>query len=77
MFSLSGKTAIVTGAGSGIGEAIARMFVEAGARVVIADLDEANGLRVATEIDAEFEVLDVSSHADRTEFASREPTATS
>ena len=40
-FSISGKTAIVTGAASGLGLAIARHFVDQGARVVLADRDEA------------------------------------
>ncbi len=40
-FSISGKTAIVTGAANGVGLAIARHFVEEGARVVFADRDEA------------------------------------
>lgn len=40
-FSIQGKTAIVTGAGRGIGLAIARHFREAGANVVFADQDEA------------------------------------
>lgn len=40
-FSIQGKTAIVTGAGRGIGLAIARQFREAGANVVFADQDEA------------------------------------
>ncbi len=39
--SLSGKTAIVTGAAHGIGLAIARHFVEQGARVMLADVDDA------------------------------------
>lgn len=38
MFGLTGKTALVTGAGSGIGEAIAGAFAEAGANVVCADI---------------------------------------
>ena len=37
---LSGKTAIVTGAGSGIGRAIAQAFVDEGAQVLAADLNE-------------------------------------
>jgi NAD(P)-dependent dehydrogenase (short-subunit alcohol dehydrogenase family) len=37
--SLEGRTAVVTGGGRGIGYAISRRFLEAGARVVVADLD--------------------------------------
>ncbi len=39
-FSISGKTAIVTGAANGVGLAIARKFLDAGARVMFADMDE-------------------------------------
>jgi 7-alpha-hydroxysteroid dehydrogenase len=39
-FSIAGKTAIVTGAAHGVGLAIARHFVDQGARVVFADMDE-------------------------------------
>ncbi len=39
-FSIAGKTAIVTGAANGVGLAIARHFVEHGANVVLADMDE-------------------------------------
>jgi 7-alpha-hydroxysteroid dehydrogenase len=39
-FSIRGKTAIVTGAAHGVGLAIARHFVEQGARVVMVDMDE-------------------------------------
>ena len=39
-FSISGKTAIVTGAANGVGLAVARHFVDAGANVVMADMDE-------------------------------------
>jgi 7-alpha-hydroxysteroid dehydrogenase len=41
-FSLDGKTAIITGAANGIGLAIARHFVEQGANVMFADMDEDN-----------------------------------
>lgn len=40
-FSIDGKTAIVTGAANGVGLAIARHFVDKGANVVLADMDEA------------------------------------
>ena len=39
-FSISGKTAIVTGAANGIGLAIARGFADKGANVMCADIDE-------------------------------------
>ncbi|MBL9055592.1 MAG: SDR family NAD(P)-dependent oxidoreductase, partial [Rhodobacteraceae bacterium] len=39
-FSITGKTAIVTGAANGIGLAIARHFLDRGARVMFADMDE-------------------------------------
>lgn len=48
---LTGKTAIITGGASGIGRAGAQRFVEAGARVVIVDLDEAGAHKAADEID--------------------------
>ncbi len=46
-FSISGKTAIVTGAANGIGLAIARHFLDRGANVMFADMDEA---RLAAEV---------------------------
>jgi gluconate 5-dehydrogenase len=42
MFDLTGKTALVTGAGSGIGFAIAECLAENNARVVLADLNPEN-----------------------------------
>lgn len=50
MFSLEGKIALVTGAGSGIGESIAKVFARAGGAVIIADVNKRNGRRVAKEI---------------------------
>lgn len=49
---LEGKTAVVTGAASGIGEAIARLFAAEGANVVIGDLSETGGQAVAEAIAA-------------------------
>lgn len=47
---LAGKTALVTGAGSGIGRAIALLFAAEGARVMAADINEASAQAVAEEI---------------------------
>src|SRR5690349_19896379 len=52
MFSLQGKMAVVTGAGSGIGAAIARVFAARGAHVAVVDRDEASARTVAAEIAA-------------------------
>ena len=50
MFELTGQTAIVTGAGSGIGEVIATRLAKAGARVAVADIDESLAQSVAAKI---------------------------
>jgi len=51
MFSLQGRSALVTGAGGGIGAAVARAFAVAGAVVVVADIDADAAGRVAREIE--------------------------
>ena len=51
---LSGRVAIVTGGGDGIGEGVVRRFAAEGARVLIAERDAAAGRRVADAVTAEF-----------------------
>ena len=66
MGRLSGKTAIVTGAARGMGEATARLFASEGANVVLTDVLEDEGQAVASDIGgaAQFLKHDVSSDDD-------------
>jgi 3-oxoacyl-[acyl-carrier protein] reductase len=50
MFELSGKFAVVTGAATGIGEAIAKRLADAGAKVCIVDIDGAEAMAAAGRI---------------------------
>jgi meso-butanediol dehydrogenase/(S,S)-butanediol dehydrogenase/diacetyl reductase len=56
----AGRTALVTGGASGIGEATARALAADGARVAIVDVDAVRGRAVAAEIGATFEQADVA-----------------
>lgn len=66
MGQLDGKVAIVTGAAQGMGEAHARRFVAEGAKVVMADINESEGERIAKELGdaAVFVKADVTSVED-------------
>ncbi|RRJ88782.1 glucose 1-dehydrogenase [Gulosibacter macacae] len=66
---LEGKVAIVTGAAMGMGEATAKLFASAGAKVVVADFNDELGQKVTEEIkanggEASFVHVDVSNEAE-------------
>ena len=63
MRRFEGKVALVTGAGHGLGRAVAQRFAEEGARVVVNDVDEARAREVAGAIGGEAIAADVSSKA--------------
>lgn len=69
MSDLRGRTALITGAGDGIGRAIAHRYAKAGANVVVAELNSVTGNHVVEELrtdygaNAEFVAADVTDHA--------------
>jgi NAD(P)-dependent dehydrogenase (short-subunit alcohol dehydrogenase family) len=78
MFSLQNKSALVTGAGSGIGRAIAELFARQGATIWIIDRDKAAGGAVVDAIKAaggraNFAALEVSDAAATAALAGRLP----
>ena len=69
LISLKEKTAIITGAASGIGCGVARRLAEAGANIALLDVDEQKNAKIATEIEnlgikAKAYVCDVSLRTD-------------
>jgi NAD(P)-dependent dehydrogenase (short-subunit alcohol dehydrogenase family) len=63
---ITGAAALVTGGASGLGEATARLLAARGANVVVVDLDEGRGSRVAEEIGGLFARADVRETAEVT-----------
>ena len=62
-FGLQGRVAIITGGSQGIGEASVRRFAQEGAQVVIADVADARGQALATELGALYVHCDVGDKA--------------
>ena len=62
-FGLAGRVCVVTGGAQGIGEACVRRFAREDARVVIADIDDARGQALATELGGLFVHCDVGDKA--------------
>ena len=73
MPKLQNKSALITGGARGIGAAIARLFAQEGAQVIIADVNAENGARLAAELSAKFFHLDVSSEKDWDLLAAAHP----
>jgi 3-oxoacyl-[acyl-carrier protein] reductase len=73
-FSLAGKVAVLTGAGSGLGQEAARLFAAAGAQVVASDIDEA-GLATTAQLIGQSGGKVLTRKADVTERAEMEALA--
>ncbi len=73
MPKLQNKSALITGGARGIGAAIARLFAQEGAQVIIADVDAENGIPLAAELSCQFFNLDVSSEKDWDLLAAAHP----
>ena len=71
MFDLTGKRALITGAAKGIGAAICKRLIQAGAEVIGVDLDETSGKTLQSDINSpsfKFFTLDVSNESDVFDF---------
>ncbi len=64
MAGMAGKVAVVTGAASGIGLAIARDLADRGARVVVSDVDDATGQEMASQLGGRYLHADLSRGED-------------
>ncbi|WP_370942944.1 glucose 1-dehydrogenase [Amycolatopsis sp. cg5] len=64
MGRLDDKVALITGAAAGQGEAAARAYVKEGAKVLLTDVNDGDGKRVADEIGALYQHLDIGSEED-------------
>lgn len=73
MKDLKGKTAVVTGAGSGLGRAMALAFHREGMRLALADVDEKGLRETASRVDGFHMKVDVSKEAEVAAFAEKVP----
>ena len=71
--NFAGKTVLVTGGAKGIGAAMCRGFSDAGARVIVADVDGKAGSALAHDIGGNFAQLDVTDTDACAELAASEP----
>lgn len=70
LVSLKGKSAVITGGAKGLGAAIARRFAEAGAAVLVGDIDEAGATDTARRIANGFDARVVATRLDVSDSAS-------
>ncbi|UOB20888.1 SDR family oxidoreductase [Macrococcus armenti] len=63
MFDLTGQIAFVTGGANGIGKGIVEALSQAGAFVIIGDIDEENGKKTAEKVNGQYVYLDVTNQA--------------